>query len=196
MPTSSAPGALVLLAVDQQVGEGAALWVAPVRANPVGRSKSGSMRTWRSSARGAGPSALSVHAVGARVHRDAYRTTLRPSFARMVPDQNVARRGRVGSAVRRGGRCGGQGVRPANHGKSSPRTSLSSQQPLDIPLPSGFRLRPMSIRQRCQGVPHHPPDCFAILMPKAKLIFESICERTQWMPHHHLPPGDRSDETP
>ena len=56
--------------------------------------------------------------------------------------------------------------------------------PLDIPLPSGLRVRPMSIRQRRQGVPHHPPDCFAILMPKAKLILESICERTQGMPQH------------
>jgi hypothetical protein len=43
----------VLLAVDQQLGEGAALWVAqnsPIRS---ARSKSGSMRTWSSSARAA-----------------------------------------------------------------------------------------------------------------------------------------------
>jgi hypothetical protein len=56
--------------------------------------------------------------------------------------------------------------------------------PLDIPLPSGLRLRPMSIRQRCQGVAHRPPNCFAFLTPKAKLTLESISECTKGMPHH------------
>jgi len=61
----------VLLAVHQQLGEGAGLWIpqnSPIRS---ARSKSGSMRTWRSSARGAGPKARGGHGVGVRAHRDA-----------------------------------------------------------------------------------------------------------------------------
>jgi len=56
--------------------------------------------------------------------------------------------------------------------------------PLDIPLPSGLRLRPMSIRQRRQGVAHRPPNGFAFLMPKAKFTLESISECTKGMSHH------------
>jgi hypothetical protein len=47
----------VLLAVDQQLSEGAALRVAPELSDPVGPLESGSMRMWSSSARGAGPRA-------------------------------------------------------------------------------------------------------------------------------------------
>jgi hypothetical protein len=47
----------ILFAVDQKFGEGAALRVAPERADRVGPVKSGSMRTWSNSARGAGPRA-------------------------------------------------------------------------------------------------------------------------------------------
>jgi hypothetical protein len=36
MPTSTAPDRPILLAVDQQLGEAAALWVAPELSDPVG----------------------------------------------------------------------------------------------------------------------------------------------------------------
>jgi hypothetical protein len=55
IPTSTARSVPVLLAVDQQLGEGARLRVpqnSPIRS---GRSKSGIIRTWSSSVRGAGP---------------------------------------------------------------------------------------------------------------------------------------------
>ena len=61
----------VLLAVDQQLREGATLRVAqnsPIRS---ARSKSGSMRTWSSSARGPNQGHLDVPGVGALAHRDA-----------------------------------------------------------------------------------------------------------------------------
>jgi hypothetical protein len=57
------------------------------------------------------------------------------------------------------------------------------RSPLDIPLPADLRLRPESIRECTQGVPHHPPPCFALLMRKAKLVPESIRERIQGVPH-------------
>jgi len=44
----------VLLAVDQQLGEGATLRVAPELSFRSARSKSGSMRTWSSLARASG----------------------------------------------------------------------------------------------------------------------------------------------
>ena len=47
----------ILLAVDQQLGEGSALWVAQNSPIMSARSRSGSMRTWSSSARGARPRA-------------------------------------------------------------------------------------------------------------------------------------------
>jgi hypothetical protein len=47
----------VLLAVDQELGEGPALRVAPELADPVGALEVGNIRTWSSSARRAGPSA-------------------------------------------------------------------------------------------------------------------------------------------
>jgi hypothetical protein len=56
-PDEHRPERPVLLAVDQQLGEGATLRVAqnsPIRS---ARSKSGSIRTWSNSARGAGPRA-------------------------------------------------------------------------------------------------------------------------------------------
>ena len=46
-PDKHCPQRPILLAVDQQLGEGAALRVAPKLADPVG-SKSGSIRTWTS----------------------------------------------------------------------------------------------------------------------------------------------------
>ena len=58
------------------------------------------------------------------------------------------------------------------------------RSPLDKSLPPGLRLGSVSIRQRCQGVPHRPPNCFAFIMPKAKLTLESISECTKGMPHH------------
>jgi hypothetical protein len=47
----------ILLAVDQQLGEGAALRIAPELSDPVGAVEVGHIRTWSSSARGAGPRA-------------------------------------------------------------------------------------------------------------------------------------------
>jgi hypothetical protein len=47
------------LAIDEELGEGAALWMAPELTDPLARSKSGTMRTWGSSARGAGSRASS-----------------------------------------------------------------------------------------------------------------------------------------
>jgi hypothetical protein len=43
------------LAIDQELGERAALGGAPELSDPVGRSKSGSLRTWSSSAWGSWP---------------------------------------------------------------------------------------------------------------------------------------------
>jgi hypothetical protein len=56
-PDQRRPGRPVLVAVDQQLGEGGALLVAPDSRIRSARSKSGSFRTWSSSARGAGPRA-------------------------------------------------------------------------------------------------------------------------------------------
>jgi hypothetical protein len=56
-PEYDGPRRPVLLAVDQQLGEGPGLWVPPEGADASARSKSGSIRTWSSSAHGAGPSA-------------------------------------------------------------------------------------------------------------------------------------------
>jgi hypothetical protein len=36
----------ILLAIDQELGEGAALWVAPELSDPVGSLEVGSIRTW------------------------------------------------------------------------------------------------------------------------------------------------------
>jgi hypothetical protein len=44
------PEDAILLAVDQRLGEGATLRVAPELSDPVGPLESGSIRTWRSSA--------------------------------------------------------------------------------------------------------------------------------------------------
>jgi hypothetical protein len=47
----------VFFAIDQELGEGAALWVAPELSDPIGTLEVGSIRTWSSSARGARPMA-------------------------------------------------------------------------------------------------------------------------------------------
>lgn len=62
MPASIAEDT-VPLAVDQEFAEGAGLGVPRVGADRIGRSKSGSIRTWSSSARGAGPSASASFAL-------------------------------------------------------------------------------------------------------------------------------------
>ena len=56
-PDEHRPQRPVLLAVDQELGEGATLGVPPELADPVRSLEVGSIRTWSSSARGAGPSA-------------------------------------------------------------------------------------------------------------------------------------------
>jgi hypothetical protein len=56
-PEGDSPKRPILLAVDQQLGEGAALGVAPELSDRIGPVEVGSMRTWSSSARGATPSA-------------------------------------------------------------------------------------------------------------------------------------------
>jgi hypothetical protein len=56
-PNENRPEHPILLAVDQELGEGVALRVAPELSDPVGLLEVGSMRTWSSSARGAGPRA-------------------------------------------------------------------------------------------------------------------------------------------
>ena len=53
-PDQHRPKDPVLLAVDQQLGEGATLRVAPELSFRSARSKSGSMRTWSSLARASG----------------------------------------------------------------------------------------------------------------------------------------------
>jgi hypothetical protein len=149
------------------------------------RSKSGSIRTWSSSARGAGPRASRRSPSRRSSHRDAYRTT---PVVGVSPDGSRSDTSPVAAAW----------VPPSDEGDDVEvngfalpvtgshllvRLCLPSG-PLDVLLPSGLRLRPISIRPRCQGVPHDAPDSSAILMPKAKLILESICERTTGMPPH------------
>jgi hypothetical protein len=56
-PDQHRPERPILLAVDQELGEGAALRVAQELPNPVHPLEVGSIRTWSSSARGAGRSA-------------------------------------------------------------------------------------------------------------------------------------------
>ena len=60
-PDEHRPKRPILLAVDQELGEGATLRVAPDSPIRSARSKSGSMRTWSSSARGSRPEC--VHAL-------------------------------------------------------------------------------------------------------------------------------------
>ena len=50
----------ILLAVDQQLGEGAGVGVPQYAPIVSVRSKSGSIRTWRSSARGAGAESIEL----------------------------------------------------------------------------------------------------------------------------------------
>ena len=57
IPTSTARSVWSLLAVNQELGEGVPLWVAPELSDPVGALEVGDIRTWSGSARGAGPSA-------------------------------------------------------------------------------------------------------------------------------------------
>jgi hypothetical protein len=53
-PDEHRPQRPITLAVDRELGDGAALWVAPELADPVGPLEVGSSRTWRSSGRAAG----------------------------------------------------------------------------------------------------------------------------------------------
>jgi hypothetical protein len=72
----------VLLAVDQKLGEGATLRVTPELSDPVSPIEVGSMRTWSSSARGAGPEGVQAFSESEPLARRVSRLEATPSNRR------------------------------------------------------------------------------------------------------------------